>query len=47
MENRGDEGAETGDELAGDKVGGGVDKEDDEQVGGLGYGDGWRTGRTS
>ena len=42
MENRGDKGAETGDELAG----GGVDKEDDEQ-GGLGYGDGWSTARTS
>ena len=35
MENRGDEGAETGDELDG----GGVDEEDDEQ-GGLGYGGG-------
>ena len=46
MENRGDERAETGDELAGDEVDGGVDEEDDEQ-GGLGYGDGWRTGRTS
>ena len=29
MENRGDEGAETGDELAGDKVGGGDDDDDD------------------
>ena len=46
MENRGDKGAETGDELAGDKADGGVDEEDDEQ-GGLGYGDGWRIGRTS
>jgi hypothetical protein len=35
METRGDEGAETGDELDG----GGVDEEDDEQ-GGLGYGGG-------
>jgi hypothetical protein len=46
MENRVDEGAKTGDELAGDKVDGGVDEEDDKQ-GGLVYGDGWRPGRTS